>query len=89
MFVDVNVFITILIYGLWEALDRLKIDVTVLGTLPDIGKFIRKAVTSRHLFDLSWSEWFPRTGCFVPGRDGVGVGQDFIILPAPSLTNIR
>ena len=33
------------------------------------------------------SEGFPLTGYFVPGRDGVGVGQDSRILPAPSLTN--
>ena len=39
--------------------------------------------------DLCRSEGFPLTGYFVPGRDGVGVGQDSRILPAPSLTNIR
>ena len=35
------------------------------------------------------SEGFPRTGYFVPGRDGVEVGQDSRILLALSLTNIR
>ena len=33
-----------------------------------------------------WSEGFARAAYFVPGRDGMGVGQDSEILPAPSLT---
>ena len=57
-----------------------------LVILDSIRALIRSAILS---LQVCRSEGFGRAAYFVPGRDGVGVGQDSRILPAPSLTNIR
>ena len=74
-----------------DALGAYNAPASYLSKPSPINKYIKDKTNyySPELKKTSRSEGFARAAYFVPGRDGVGVGQDSRILPAPSLTNIR